>query len=58
MYDANENDLLHPSKASVISSSVKATKIKSPYVFKNDMVRFQFLEYVMRCAIKKYFDSG
>ena len=57
LYDLNESEALHVTKASVILASVKATKVKSPYVFKNDVVRFQFLEHIMRCAIRKYFDS-
>ena len=40
LYDADENDFLHSSKASVIKASVNVTKVKSPYVFKNEIVRF------------------
>ena len=58
MFDPEEADYLHTSKAGVVAASVKVTKVKSPYVFKNEMVRFQFLEYVMRCAVKKYYESG
>ena len=58
MFDESEDDYLHLSKAGIISASVKVTKVKSAYVCKNEVVRFQFLEYLMRCAIKKYFESG
>ena len=40
LYDLNESDALHSTKASVIKASVCVSKVKSPYVFKNDVVRF------------------
>ena len=58
LFDDAESDTLHISKATIISESVKVTKVKSDYVFKKEVVRFQFLEYLLRCAIKKYFESG
>jgi len=58
MFDFDEKDSLHSSKAAVVSASVKVTKIKSNFLFKHEVVRFQFLEYLLRTAIKKYFESG
>ena len=58
MFDDEETDFLHVSKAGIIAASVKVTKVKSAFICKNEVVRFQFLEYIMRCAIKKYFESG
>ena len=58
MFDEEETDFLHVSKAGIIAASVKVTKVKSNWICKNEVVRFQFLEYVMRCAIKKYFEAG
>ena len=40
MFDLDEKEALHPSKAGVVSASVKVTKIKSNYIFKNEVVRF------------------
>ena len=58
IFDQYEHEALCLSKAAIIAASVKVTKVKSSYVFKNEIVRFQFMEYLMRCAIKKYFESG
>jgi len=58
MFEEEETDFLHSSKASIISASVKVPKVKSDYICQNEVVRFQFLEYLLRCAIKKYFESG
>ena len=57
MFDEEEKEYLHLSKAAIISASVKVTKVKSDHICKNEVVRFQFLEYLLRCAIKKYFES-
>lgn len=40
LFDPEESDYLHVSKAGIIAASVKVTKVKSPYVFKNEVVRF------------------
>jgi hypothetical protein len=40
LFDELESDTLHLSKASIISESVKVTKVKSDYVFKKEVVRF------------------
>jgi len=40
MFDDTEDQFLHLSKAAVTSASVKVTKVKSDYVFKNEIVRF------------------
>ena len=58
MFEEEETGHLHSSKASIISASVKVPKVKSDYICQNEVVRFQFLEYLLRCAIKKYFESG
>ena len=58
MFDAEETDFLPSSKAQIIGASVRVAKVKSEFVLMNDIVRFQFLEYLLRCAIKKYFESG
>lgn len=58
MFDEDENDALPSAKAQIIATSVKVSKVQSEYLLKNDIVRFQFLEYLLRCAIKKYFESG
>ena len=58
MLDEEETDYLHTSKAGIISASVRVPKVKSEYICQNEVVRFQFLEYLLRCSIKKYFESG
>jgi len=40
MFDEGEDQFLHLSKAAVTAASVKVTKVKSDFVFKNEVVRF------------------
>ena len=40
LYDEEEDKSLHISKAAVTSASVKVTKVKSEWVFKNEIIRF------------------
>ena len=57
MFDEDENEPLHSSKANIISASVRVAKVKGEFIPPNDLVRFQLLEYLLRCAIKKYYES-
>ena len=51
LFDHDSNDWLHETKAALIEESVKETQIVSKYIVKDQMVRFQLLEYLLKCAI-------
>jgi len=57
MFDEDDSAPLPSAKANIIAASVKVAKVKSEWLLTNDIVRFQLLEYLLRCAIKKYFES-
>ena len=40
MFDEDENEPLHSSKAGIISASVRVAKVKGEFIPPNDLVRF------------------